>query len=235
MVGRGRDVVSHHGRDRHSVAGGPAVVRRQRRRRAAGTGDGSAPDQRDVSRRGEGREYYMTTDQEVREKFFARQRNPDELARLFAIFRVGEHHAVITIGDWLKSTKELEVKDGFARLIWDEARHTRIWTERINELVGEERMQRFYGDPTKAEAPSPEYFRLWDEYAKADCLARRLAYIYVVDAWAGFAYTAYLNYIDPVTKWHLQTILADERFHVAFGQRTAETFVTSPEDREILT
>ena len=166
--------------------------------------------------------------------FFSRQRGPEELARLFAIFRVGEHHAVVTIGDWLKSTPELEVKDGYARLIWDEARHTRIWTQRIGELVGEERMQRFYGDPTKAEAPSPEYFRLWDEYAKADCLARRLTYIYVVDAWAGFAYTAYLNYIDPVTKWHLQTILSDENFHVAFGQKMAEKYVNSPKDREVL-
>ena len=167
--------------------------------------------------------------------FFSRQRGPEELAHLFAIFRVGEHHAVITIGDWLKSTPDLDVKDGFARLVWDEARHTRIWTQRMTELVGAERVERDYPDPTQVSAPTTEYFRLWDEYAKADCLAKRLAYIYVVDAWAGFAYTAYLNYIDPVTKWHLQTILADERFHVAFGQRTAETFVTSPEDREILT
>ena len=167
--------------------------------------------------------------------FFSRQRGPEELAHLFAIFRVGEHHAVITIGDWLKSTPDLDVKDGFARLVWDEARHTRIWTQRMTELVGAERVERDYPDPTQVSAPTTEYFRLWDEYAKADCLAKRLAYIYVVDAWAGFAYTAYLNYIDPVTKWHLQTILADERFHVAFGQKMAETFVTSPEDREILT
>ncbi len=166
--------------------------------------------------------------------FFSRQRGPEELARLFAVFRVGEHHAVITIGDWLKSTPELEVKDGYARLIWDEARHTRIWTQRMTELIGEERVSRFYPDPTRAPAPTPEYFRLWDEYARADCLPKRLAYIYVVDAWAGFAYTAYLNYIDPVTKWYLQTILADERFHVAFGQKMAERYVTSPQDREIL-
>ena len=167
--------------------------------------------------------------------FFSRQRGPEELARLFAIFRVGEHHAVVTIGQWLKSTPELEVKDGYARLIWDEARHTRIWTQRMAELIGEQRVDRFYPDPTQVAAPSPEYFRLWDEYARADCLAKRLAYIYVVDAWAAFAYTAYLNYIDPVTKWHLQTILADERFHVAFGQKMAERYVTSPRDREALT
>jgi len=167
--------------------------------------------------------------------FFSRQRGPEELARLFAIFRIGEHHAVVTIGDWLKSTPELEIKDGYARLIWDEARHTRSWTQRMTELIGEERVERFFPDPTQAPAPTPEYFRLWDEYAKADCLAKRLAYIYVVDAWAGFAYTAYLNYIDPVTKWHLQTILADERFHVAFGQKMAEKYVASPQDREVLT
>ena len=168
------------------------------------------------------------------QSFFSRQRGPEELAQIFAIFRVGEHHAVITIGDWLKSTPELEVKDGYARLIWDEARHTRIWTQRMVELMGQERVDRFYPDPTLAPAPSPEYFRLWDEYAKADCLAKRLAYIYVVDAWAGFAYVAYLNYIDPVTRWHLQTILADENFHVAFGQKMAEKYVSSPRDREIL-
>ncbi len=171
---------------------------------------------------------------EQTQTFFSRQRGPEELAHLFAIFRVGEHHAVITIGDWLKSTPELEVKDGYARLVWDEARHTRMWTERMVELVGEERVERFYPDPTQVSAPTTEYFRLWDEYAKADCLAKRLAYIYVVDAWAGFAYTAYLNYIDPVTKWHLQTILADERFHVAFGQKMAEKHVTSARDKEVL-
>jgi hypothetical protein len=61
-----------------------------------------------------------------------------------------------------------------------------------------------------------------------------LAYIYVVDAWAGFAYTTYLNFIDPVTKWHLQTILADERFHVSFGEKMAKKYVTSEADKEVL-
>jgi 1,2-phenylacetyl-CoA epoxidase catalytic subunit len=166
--------------------------------------------------------------------FFSKQRDPDELAHLFAIFRVGEHHAVITIGDWLKSTPELEVKDGYARLIWDEARHTRIWTQRMAELVGEERVANSYPDPAQVDARNAEYFRLWDEYAKADGLPKRLTYIYVVDAWAGFAYTTYLNHIDPVTKWHLQTILADERFHVAFGQKMAGKYVTSEQDLEAL-
>ncbi len=171
---------------------------------------------------------------EQTQAFFAKERGPEELARLFAVFRVGEHHAVITIGDWLKSTPELDVKDGFARLVWDEARHTRIWTQRMVELVGEHAVERHYPDPTGVSGPSTEYFRLWDEYAKADSLPKRLAYIYVVDAWAGFAYTAYLNHIDPVTKWHLQTILGDERFHVAFGQKMAERYCTSPQDRELL-
>jgi len=166
--------------------------------------------------------------------FFSRQRGPEELAHLFAIFRVGEHHAVITIGDWLKSTPELEVKEGYARLIWDEARHTKIWTQRIGELVGDQQLERRYPDPRVVEAPTAEYFRLWDEYGKADCLAKRLTYIYVVDAWAGFAYTTFLNFIDPVTKWHLQTILADERFHVAFGERMAAKYVTSEADKEAL-
>jgi hypothetical protein len=63
--------------------------------------------------------------------FFARPRDPEALARLFAIFRVGEHHAVITIGDWLGTTCLLDVQEGFARLVWDEARHTHVWTERM--------------------------------------------------------------------------------------------------------
>jgi 1,2-phenylacetyl-CoA epoxidase catalytic subunit len=167
-------------------------------------------------------------------RFFSKQRGPEELARLFAIFRVGEHHAVITIGDWLKDTPQLEVKEGYARLIWDEARHTKVWTQRMNELIGEVRVEKYYPDPRRVEAHNAEYFRLWDEYAKADSLAKRLAYIYVVDAWAGFAYSTYLNYIDAVTKWHLQTILADERFHVSFGEKMAEKYVTSGADREVL-
>ena len=171
---------------------------------------------------------------EQAQAFFSRQRGPEELAQLFAIFRVGEHHAVITIGDWLKSTPELEIKDGYARLVWDEARHTRIWTRRMKELVGEDKVERSYPDPADVHAPTTEYFRLWEEYAKADCLPKRLAYIYVVDAWAGFAYSAYLNYIDPVTKWYLQTILADERFHVAFGQKMADKYVSSPKDKALL-
>ena len=177
----------------------------------------------------------MTTDvQEVREKFFAKQRHPDELAKLFAIFRVGEHHAVITIGDWLKSTQELEVKDGFARLIWDEARHTRIWTERINELIGEDAVRRIFPDPRHVDFRNDQYFRLWDEYANAATLAQRLAYIFVVDGWAAVAYETYLKYVDPVTKWHLQTILRDENFHVDFGRRMAEKYVTSDRDKDLL-
>lgn len=168
------------------------------------------------------------------QRFFSRQRGPDEIAALFAVFRVGEHHAVITIGDWLKDTPELEVKEGYARLIWDEARHTKIWTQRMGELVGEEQVEKRFPDPRRAQVTNPEYFRLWDEYARADCLAKRLAYIYVVDAWAGFAYTTYLNFIDPVTKWWLQTILADEAFHVGFGEHMAGRYLASEADREIL-
>ena len=164
--------------------------------------------------------------------FFSAQRGPEELARLFAIFRVGEHHAVITIGDWLKDTPELEVKEGYARLIWDEARHTKIWTQRMIELIGEQQVEKYYREPRRVAIDNPEYFRLWDEYAKGDSLAKRLAYIYVVDAWAGFAYTAYLQFIDPVTKWHLQTILADECFHVSFGEAMARKYVRSERDKE---
>lgn len=166
--------------------------------------------------------------------FFSAQRGPEELARLFAIFRVGEHHAVITIGDWLKHTPQLEVKAGFARLIWDEARHTTVWTERMEQLIGQRQVEKYYRDPRRVEVRTPEYFRLWDEYAKADSLPKRLAYIYAVDAWAGFAYTAYLNFIDPVTKWHLQTILADECFHVWFGEHMAAKYVTSEREKEEL-
>lgn len=173
-------------------------------------------------------------DPEVREAFFAKQREADELARLFAIFRVGEHHAVITIGDWLKSTRELEVKDGFARLIWDEARHTRIWTDRMRELIGEDAVRRAYPDPRNVDFRNDQYFRLWDEYALAETLPQRLAYIFVVDAWAALAYDTYLKFVDPVTKWHLQTILRDENFHVDFGRKMAEKYVTSDRDKELL-
>jgi len=176
----------------------------------------------------------MTIDQAVREKFFARQRDADELAKLFAIFRVGEHHAVITIGDWLKSTPELEVKDGFARLIWDEARHTRIWTERMRELVGEDTVRVLYQDPRHVDFRNDQYFRLWDEYARAETLAQRLAYIFVVDGWAALAYDTYLKYVDPVTRWHLQTILRDENFHVDFGRKMAAKYVTSDRDKDLL-
>ena len=168
------------------------------------------------------------------DRFFQRQRDPDQLAKLFAIFRVGEHHAVITIGDWLKSTEELEVKDGFARLIWDEARHTRIWTQRMAELIGEEAVRKLYPNPRQVDFRNDQYFRLWDEYAKAETLPQRLAYIYVVDGWAVVAYDAYLKYVDPVTKWHLQTILHDENFHVGFGRKMAENYVTSERDRDLL-
>lgn len=166
--------------------------------------------------------------------FFSKERDPEALARLFAIFRVGEHHAVITIGDWLKDTPQLEVKEGYARLIWDEARHVKIWTERMRELIGDDLVGRLYGDPRRVDGFSPEYFRLWDAYGQASSLPERLAYIYLVDAWAGFSYTTYLNYVDPVTKWPLQTILADEAFHVSFGQAMVERYVTSERERDLL-
>jgi hypothetical protein len=83
--------------------------------------------------------------------FFARPRDPEALARLFAIFRVGEHHAVITIGRWLGTTSRLDVQEGFARLVWDEARHTHVWTERMKELIGERAVERHYPDPRRVE------------------------------------------------------------------------------------
>ncbi len=166
--------------------------------------------------------------------FFRKQRDPRELARLFAVFRVGEHHAVITIGDWLKSTEQLEVKSGFSRLVWDEARHTDIWTRRMVELIGEEEVRRLYPDPRYVDYKHEEYFRMWDEYTNAGALAQRLPYIYLIDRWAAIAYTIYVNYVDPVTKWHLQTILHDEHFHVKFGRDMAGKYINSPAELESL-
>lgn len=171
---------------------------------------------------------------EQADRFFRKQRDPLELARLFAVFRVGEHHAVITIGDWLKSTEQLEVKSGFSRLIWDEARHTDIWTRRMVELIGEEEVQRLFPDPRHMDYKHEEYFRMWDEYANAGTLAQRLPYIYLIDRWAAIAYTIYMNYVDSVTKWHLQTILHDEHFHVKFGRDMADKHIHSPAETESL-
>ncbi len=126
------------------------------------------------------------------------------------------------------------MKDGFARLIWDEARHTRIWTERMKELLGEDIVDRAYPDPRHVDFRNDEYFHLWDEYAKAETLPQRLAYIFVVDGWAALAYDTYLKYVDPVTKWHLQTILRDENFHVDFGRKMADKYVTSDRDKDLL-
>jgi len=102
------------------------------------------------------------------------------------------------------------------------------------ELIGQNGVDHDYPDPRRVNIANVEYFRLWDEYERADSLARRLTYIYIVDAWAGFAYATYLESIDPVTKWHLQTILGDECFHVSFGQRMAERYVTAERDKENL-
>lgn len=166
--------------------------------------------------------------------FFQRSRDPHEIAKLFAIFRVGEHHAVITIGDWLKSTEELEVKSGFSRLIWDEARHTDIWTKRMVDLIGSDTVSKLHPDPRYVDFKNDDYFRMWDEYAKAETLAKRLPYIYLIDGWAAVAYTIYLNFVDPVTKWHLQTILHDEHFHVDFGKKMAQKYLSSERDLDIL-
>ena len=102
------------------------------------------------------------------------------------------------------------------------------------ELVGEDAVRRAYPNPRHVDFRNDQYFRLWDEYAKAEALPQRLAYIFVVDGWAALAYETYLKYVDPVTKWHLQTILHDENFHVQFGQKMAEKYVTSERDRELL-
>lgn len=166
--------------------------------------------------------------------FFQRGRDPHEIAKLFAIFRVGEHHAVITIGDWLKSTEEPEVKSGFARLIWDEARHTDIWTKRMTELIGSDQVAKLYPDPRFVDFRNDDYFRMWDAYAKAPTLAERLPYIYLIDGWAAVAYTIYLNFVDPVTKRELQTILHDEHFHVDFGKKMAQKYVTAEKGLDML-
>jgi len=66
----------------------------------------------------------------------------------------------------------------------------------MRELVGTRVVEQHYPDPRRVEGgATPEYFRLWDEYAKADSLARRLAYIYVVDAWAGFGEEMAAKYV----------------------------------------
>ena len=78
------------------------------------------------------------------------------------------------------------------------------------------------------------YFRLRDDYAKPKTLPQRLPHIFLVDGWAAIAYDTYPKHIDRVTKWHLQTTLHDENFHVAFGRTMAEKYVTPERDRDLL-
>ena len=165
--------------------------------------------------------------------FFSEHRDHDDLARLFAAFRASEHHTVATLREWMRDTVEPEVRSAYGDIASEESRHAQMWTERMRSLVGDSEVSRRYADPCGMPALS-EYFRLWDSYATSCSLPTRLAYLSLVDAWSGMAYSSYLLWADPSTRATLEEILADEVAHVGLAESMIDRLVDDSHDRETL-
>jgi len=165
--------------------------------------------------------------------FFSEHRDHEDLARLCAAFRAAEHHTVATLREWMRDTAEPEVRSAYGDVAAEESRHARMWTDRMRALIGEDDVTRRYADPCGMPALA-EYFRLWDSYATSGSLPTRLAYLSLVDAWSGMAYSSYLLWADPATRVTLEEILADEVAHVGLAESMIDRLVDEGYDREVL-
>lgn len=165
--------------------------------------------------------------------FFSEHRDHEDLARLCAAFRAAEYHNVATLREWMRDTPEPEIRSAYTDVAAEESRHARLWTSRMNALIGEDSITRRYADPCGMPALS-EYFRLWDSYATSSSLPTRLAYLSLVDAWLGTAYGSYLLWADNVTRETIEEILTDEVAHVSLAESMIDRLVDDSHDREML-
>jgi hypothetical protein len=151
----------------------------------------------------------------------------DETARLVGGYRWVEMRLFETLGGWVTSVPELDVKLHLGTRCYHHAWHAQLWQERLPTLAG--------ADPEQLTAPSGgAVSSLVAALTRAEGTIEKLVGVYrVLVPRKVAAYTAHLERASPVcdapVMRALRLVLADEMEEWRDGERLIQALLSSPE------
>jgi len=139
-------------------------------------------------------------------------------ARLVRRYRYAEERMMRTLAGWIALTPELPAKLLLGRQVWDCAQHADLWGKRLPELRAPAQV---------SEPPSAGFVRFMDALENREAWGEtleRLTGVYrVLKPQLAEAYGRHLERANPVyeppTRRILERCLAEERQHIADGER----------------
>ncbi len=151
-------------------------------------------------------------------------------ARRVRHYRYAEERMMRTLAGWIALTPELDVKLLLGRHVWDCAQHADLWGKRLPELRAPAQV---------SEPPNDAFVRFMDALESREKWGEtleRLTGIYrVLKPHLAETYARHLARANPVyeppTRRILERCLADERRHVAEGERALTALAESEEHR----
>jgi 1,2-phenylacetyl-CoA epoxidase catalytic subunit len=142
-------------------------------------------------------------------------------ARRVRHYRYAEERAMRVMAGWIALTPELEAKLLLGRQVWDCAQHADLWGKRLPELRAPAHV---------SEPPGPAFVRfmgaLEGREAWGETLERLTGVYRVLKPHLVETYAAHLERANPVyeppTRRILERCLAEERRHIAEGERVLD-------------
>jgi 1,2-phenylacetyl-CoA epoxidase catalytic subunit len=139
-------------------------------------------------------------------------------ARLVRRYRYAEERLMRTLAGWIALTPEMPAKLLLGRQVWDCAQHADLWGKRLPELRAPAQV---------SEPPSAGFVRFMDALENREAWGEtleRLTGVYrVLKPHLAEAYARHLERANPVyeppTRRILERCLAEERQHIADGER----------------
>ncbi|MGX4607792.1 hypothetical protein [Priestia sp. JNUCC 25] len=140
----------------------------------------------------------------------------------FAVYY--EKAATYFIGDWLKSTKEVDALVNFAHQIEDEANHY-VWLRK--------HLADYVPNPDSFVPPKEWQYLMEEYYPGLEHLVERLAAHNIASESSvlGFMEFAQNRFPESIKKT-VEKVAKDELFHVSFGKKLLEKYCTTPELQE---
>jgi 1,2-phenylacetyl-CoA epoxidase catalytic subunit len=151
-------------------------------------------------------------------------------ARRIRHYRYAEERMMRILAGWIALTPELPVKLLFGRQVWDCAQHADLWGKRLPELRSPAQVSEPPNDAFVRFVDALESREAWGETLERLAGTYRVLKPHLVET-----YTAHLARANPVyeppTRRILERCLAEERQHVADGERVLAALVAGDPGR----
>jgi len=147
---------------------------------------------------------------------------PDFVVRHWLNFAVYYERAAVTfIGGWLRTTREADAVVHLAHQVEDEANHY-MWLGRHLTELG--------GNLSSFEPPQPWRSLMDDYYPGLEHLVDRLAAHNIASETGALGFMEFNLSRFPVgIRGTVESVIADEKYHLAFGRTLLEKYCTTPE------